>query len=82
MKKSERKLLTLLLEENVAAYDGKNWLKPDADDLKGLWVNYIISFCGGPRYEVWDNDFELIEVCWSVDEMLEVVSDRIGNASC
>ena len=76
---NENELLKLLLEENAAAWNGKNWVSANKDNMKYLWVNYLLSLNEGSRYEVYNNDFELDEVCTSFDELLVVLTEIIND---
>ena len=76
---NENELLKLLLEENAAAWNGKNWVSTNKDNMKYLWVNYLLSLNEGSRYEVYNNDFELDEVCTSFDELLVVLTEIIND---
>jgi hypothetical protein len=72
-------LLELLLEENAASWNGKKWIKTTNRNIKGLWVNYLLSFSGGPQFNIYNNDFEFIEMAWTIDQLKEELSKIDGK---
>ena len=73
----KEQLMKLLLEENAAAWDGNNWVEAEEDNMTGLWIDYLVNYHGGPRFQVYDNDYECIEYFWEIDELFDFINDYI-----
>jgi len=73
------KLLILLLEENAACWNGTDWeeFTDETIEKENIWINYLLSFSGGPRFEIWKKD-DLIDVNWTI-EQLERTLEKVFN---
>ena len=73
-------LLELLLDQNAAAWnpETKQWVEVNDSNINGIWVNYLLSFMGGARYDIWNNANELYEVAWSITQLKEELK-KIGE---
>ena len=71
-------LLKFLLELNAAAWDGEKWVEYADEFFGGLWISYQISFTGGPRFEVWNKE-ELVDLVWSVEELVEAINKELAK---
>ena len=61
-------LLELLLEQGAASWNGKKWIESNNENITGLWVNYLLTLHGGPQFNIYYNDFKIMEMVWSIKE--------------
>lgn len=73
------RLLVLLLNENSAYWDGDMWQSFSEENSDTLWVQYLVSFNGGIRFEIW-NKGVMVDLAWSVEDLYGVLTALImGN---